>query len=169
MKLATAILTAIMVAAPLTAATPQTSDGQEHKIVQPQEIEWGPAPAALPAGAQVAVLLGDPSKQGLFAMRLKVPKGYSIPPHSHPAQEVVTVVSGTINLGMEETADQSKTKALPVGTFYVLPIGMAHFARFDEETVLQVNTIGPWGINTSIRRTIRVKRRNDIVSFNKMR
>ena len=53
MKLATAILTAIMVAAPLTAATPQTSDGQEHKIVQPQEIECGPAPAALPAGAQV--------------------------------------------------------------------------------------------------------------------
>ena len=50
----------------------------------------------------------------------------------------------------------------------MLPIGMAHFARFDEETVLQVNTIGPWGINTSIRRTIRV-RRNDIVSFNKMR
>ena len=110
MKLATAILTAIMVAAPLTAATPQTSDGQEPKIVQPQEIEWGPAPAALPAGAQVAVLLGDPSKQGLFAMRLKVPKGYSIPPHSHPAQEVVTVVSGTINLGMGETADQSKER-----------------------------------------------------------
>ena len=70
----------------------------------------GTCPCGASGGAQVAVLLGDPSKQGLFAMRLKVPKGYSIPPHSHPRRRGHTVVSGTINLGMEETADQSEDK-----------------------------------------------------------
>ena len=93
------------------------------------------------------MLLGDPSKEGLFVIRLKAPKGYRIPPHTHPNQEVVTVISGTINLGMGETADPAKAKALPAGTLYSLPPGMAHFARFEEETVIQVSTIGPWGIN----------------------
>ena len=47
-----------------------------HTIVSPQEIKWGPAPAVLPPGAEAAVLFGDPSKEGLFALRLKLPQGY---------------------------------------------------------------------------------------------
>jgi hypothetical protein len=60
-----------------SAATAQTADA--HKVVSPQEIKWAPAPASVPPGAEVAVLYGDPSKEGVFAMRLKVPKGYYIP------------------------------------------------------------------------------------------
>jgi hypothetical protein len=61
-----------------------------HKMVTPQEIDWGPAPAALPPGAQSAVLYGDPTKEALFAMRLRLPKGYHIAPHTHPKPEIVT-------------------------------------------------------------------------------
>ena len=144
MKLAFPALSALIVAILALTVTSEATD--EQKIIQPQEVKWGPAPAALPPGAQVAVLLGDPSKDGLFAMRLKVPKGYNIAPHTHPKPEVVTVISGTVSLGMGETADATKAKPLPMGTFYVTPPGMPHFVHFGEESILQVNTIGPWGI-----------------------
>ncbi|MET4691364.1 cupin domain-containing protein [Sinorhizobium fredii] len=117
-----------------------------HTIIAPNEVKWAPAPKTLPAGAETAVLFGDPTKEGLFALRLKVPSGYAVPPHTHPADEVVTVISGTINLGMGETADRSAAKALPAGSFFALPPGMAHFAYFEEETVVQITTNGPWGI-----------------------
>ncbi|WP_341486829.1 cupin domain-containing protein [Pararhizobium sp. A13] len=117
-----------------------------HTMIAPNDIKWAPTPKVLPAGAEAAVLFGDPTKEGLFALRLKVPSGYAIPPHTHPADEVVTVISGTINLGMGETADRSATKALPAGSFFALPPDMAHFAYFDEETVVQVTTNGPWGL-----------------------
>ena len=92
------------------------------------------------------MLYGDPGKEGLFALRLKLPKGYHIPPHTHPKPEVVTVVSGTFRLGMGETADQSKAKSLPSGSFFALSPGMAHFAYADEDAVVQLNSNGPWGI-----------------------
>src|SRR4051794_9866499 len=120
MKYALAILTAL-IAIPPSTVTSQALE--KHKVIQPQEVKWGPAPAMLPTGAQVAVLFGDPSKPGLFAMRLKAPKGYSIAPHSHPTDEVVTVISGTMDLGMGETPDPTKAKALPAGTFFALSPG----------------------------------------------
>ncbi len=116
------------------------------KIITPQEIEWGAAPASLPQGAQAAVLYGDPSKEGPFALRLKLPKGYAIPPHSHLKPEIVTVISGTFRLGMGETSDASKAKPLPAGSFFAMPPGMNHFAAVDEDTVVQINSLGPWSI-----------------------
>jgi hypothetical protein len=68
-------------------------------IVNAQEIKWGPAPPSIPSGAQAAVLHGDPGKEGLFSLRLKLPKGYALPPHTHPKPEIVTVISGTFRLG----------------------------------------------------------------------
>src|SRR5262245_10388443 len=117
-----------------------------HVMLTPGDVKWGPGPKILPAGAQAAVLFGDPTKEGLFALRLKFPAGYSVPPHTHPVDEVVTVISGTGNLGMGEKADRSATMALPAGSFFALPPNSAHFAYFDEETVVQINTIGPWSL-----------------------
>ena len=73
---------AVMLIAAPAAVTAQTMD--EHKIVSPEAIEWAPGPASIPPGAEAASLYGDPSKEGLFALRLKLPKGYSIPSHMHP-------------------------------------------------------------------------------------
>jgi quercetin dioxygenase-like cupin family protein len=75
-----------------------------------------------------------------------VPKGYHIPPHTHPKPEVVTVISGTFRLGMGKTADQSKAQALPAGSFFALSPGMEHYAFADEDTVVQLNSTGPWGL-----------------------
>ena len=139
-----ALTIAVALAGIASAAPADTMDG--HTIIAPQEIKWGPAPAVLPPGAEAAVLFGDPSKEGLFALRLKLPEGYSVPPHMHPVDEVVTVISGTFSLGMGETADQSKAQPLPAGSFFALPPGEAHYFFIDEETVIQISTVGPWGL-----------------------
>jgi quercetin dioxygenase-like cupin family protein len=60
--------------------------------------------------------------------------------------EVVTVVSGALALGMGEAADRAQAQALPAGSFFALPPGMAHYAYAHEETVLQLSTNGPWGL-----------------------
>jgi quercetin dioxygenase-like cupin family protein len=135
----------VVLASAASAATAQTADA--HKIVSPQDIKWGPAPASLPSGAELAVLYGDPSKEGEFAMRLKGAKGYHIAPHTHPKPEIVTVISGSVRLGMGETADHGKAQQLPVTSFFALSPGMAHYIFFDEDTVVQINTSGPWGLN----------------------
>jgi quercetin dioxygenase-like cupin family protein len=128
-----------------SAFSAQTMDG--HAMLAPQEIKWSPGPASIPPGSEVAVLFGDPSKEGLFAIRLKLPKGYRIAPHTHPKPEVVTVISGTFRLGMGDSFDQSKTKALPAGSFVALAPGMVHYASTDEDTVIQLNSTGPWSLN----------------------
>jgi quercetin dioxygenase-like cupin family protein len=124
-------------------AVAQGTEG--HTMLSPQEIKWAAAPPSIPPGAEAAVLYGDPSKDGMFAMRLKFPKGYKIAPHTHPKPEVLTVISGTFRLGMGETADSSKAKAYAPGSFIALSPGMAHFAAADDDnTVVQLNSTGPW-------------------------
>jgi quercetin dioxygenase-like cupin family protein len=75
-----------------------------------------------------------------------MPKGYAIAPHSHPKPEVVTVISGTFRLGMGETADQAKAQAFQTGGFIALEPDMVHYAFTDEETVIQLNSVGPWSL-----------------------
>ena len=138
------IIGALAVAGATFPASAQSMEG--HKIVPVQEIKWGPAPASIPPGAEAAVLYGDPSKEGLFALRLKLPKGYHIAPHTHPKPEVVTIISGTFRFGMGDAADRSKAQLLPAGSMFACAPGMAHFVYADEETVIQLNSNGPWGI-----------------------
>ena len=139
------LIAAVAVACIVPTAPADTMEG--HTIVPPQEVKWGPAPAVLPPGAKAAVLFGDPSKEGLFVLRLKLPAGYSVAPHTHPVDEVITVISGTFRMGMGQTANQSRAQPLPAGSFFALPPGMAHYVFTDEETVIQISTVGPWGLN----------------------
>jgi quercetin dioxygenase-like cupin family protein len=118
----------------------------QARIFTPEHLKWAPAPAILPAGARLAVLDGDPSKAGLFTMRLAMPAGYRIPPHYHQVDEHVTVISGAFQVGMGDTFDQGKLTTLPPGTFGVIPPGMRHFARADKATVIQLHGEGPWGL-----------------------
>jgi mannose-6-phosphate isomerase-like protein (cupin superfamily) len=115
-----------------------------QSITTPKSTKWGPAPASLPAGASAAVLDGDPSKSGPFTLRLMFPPGYRIPPHFHPADEHVTVISGHLNVGMGDQFDKKKGTALHAGAFGVLPAEMHHFAWASGRTVIQLNGMGPW-------------------------
>jgi quercetin dioxygenase-like cupin family protein len=119
---------------------------EEHKVLTPQQMKWGPGPASIPPGAEAVSLYGDPAKEGLFAMRLKLPKGYQIPAHTHPKPEVVTVISGAVYLGMGANADRSKAQALPAGSLFAMSPGMEHYLFADEEAVVQLNSTGPWGL-----------------------
>lgn len=110
------------------------------------EIQWKDGPPSLPAGAKVAVLEGDPAKEGFFTMRLWLPDGLKIQPHWHPKVEHVTVISGTFNVGMGDKFDQTTTRPMPAGTFGFWPADMKHFAWAKGETVLQLHGTGPWMI-----------------------
>ena len=94
----------------------------------------------------MAVLEGDPRKPGFFTMRLKLPAGGRLEPHTHPADERVTVLSGSVRVGFGETFDPAKGKTFTAGAFYVNPTPMPHFVWTDEGCVLQVTGIGPWGL-----------------------
>jgi quercetin dioxygenase-like cupin family protein len=115
-------------------------------IAFPGKLAWGAAPAILPRGADLAVVEGDPTKAGEFTMRLRMPDGYRIPAHFHPATEHVTVVSGTFRVGMGDTFKPSALKDLPTGTFAALAAGMRHFAEAKGETVIQLHGVGPWSL-----------------------
>jgi quercetin dioxygenase-like cupin family protein len=119
---------------------------EPHKAITADAIKWEAAPPALPPGAQAAVLYGDPSKEGVFAMRLKMPKGYQIPPHTHPKPEIVTIISGEGLLGMGEKADRKDVQRLPAGAFVAVAPGMAHYAIAEQDSVVQLNSVGPWEI-----------------------
>jgi quercetin dioxygenase-like cupin family protein len=89
---------------------------------------------------------GDPTKEGLYVLRLKVPSGYKVPPHVHPQDENITVISGTFNIGMGATFDDKKGSAVKAGGFAKAPKGMQHYAYFTEDTIIQIHGLGPQGI-----------------------
>ena len=118
----------------------------DHILVKAADIRWVNAPPALPAGAKVAVLEGDPSKPGPFTMRIMVPAKYRIPPHHHPADEHVTVLSGNFSMGMGGTFDEKALTKLPAGGFAMMRAGTPHFAWSKDGAVIQLHGIGPWGL-----------------------
>jgi quercetin dioxygenase-like cupin family protein len=117
------------------------------------DISWKPAPPTMPAGTQIAVLEGDPSKPGMFTIRLKAPAGSAIAPHTHPRPERVTVLSGAVEVGFGETATRESVRRFEGGSFYVNPPGFAHFLFIPEETVLQITGEGPWQVIPANRQT----------------
>ena len=119
---------------------------EQHTMVQPNAVKWAAAPPALPKGAQIAVLSGDPGKDGPFAFRLKFPAGFKVPAHTHPADENVTVISGTLNMGTGDKLDPKKTEAIKTGGFIHMPKGMPHFGWVSQETIVQLNGNGPFTV-----------------------
>jgi anti-sigma factor ChrR (cupin superfamily) len=133
---------------PLAPGAAQPPAGHaDAALYPPATITWKDGPPSLPPGAKVAILEGDPAKPGPFVFRVKVPDGYRVPPHTHPKPERVTVISGTFHLGMGDTFDPAKGRAMPAGSYGTWPPGMKHFAWVEGETVVQFHGDGPWSIN----------------------
>jgi hypothetical protein len=118
-----------------------------HIMTVPEELTWIESPPSLPPGSKIAVLQGDPAKEGPFTMRAQLPANYIIPPHWHPAVEHVTVISGSAYMGLGEILDETRATKLPVGGFAVMEVGTIHFFFTEEEAIVQVHGIGPWGIH----------------------
>src|SRR5262245_47783278 len=117
-----------------------------HVLVPADKVQWGAAPPALPAGAQIAVLEGNPAEKGPVTLRLRFPANYNIPPHWHSMAERVTVLSGALNVGMGDKLDRKGSQALEPGGFVSLPANMHHFAWAAVPTVVQINLEGPFDI-----------------------
>ena len=128
------------------AAEQKKNPGGTWALYVPSEISWKAGPESLARGAKVAILEGDPSKDGFFTMRLLLPDGYRVAPHWHPKAERLTIISGTVNLGTGDRFDATATKTLPAGTYSSMPPQMTHFAWTTGETVLQLSSIGPWQV-----------------------
>jgi len=137
LKLASALALLLVGTAPLFA---------DDMPMNADSIKWGPAPAVLPAGANLAVMAGDPSKDGSFVLRLKMPAGYKIAAHNHPTSEYITVLSGNFHIGMGDKLDEAKGTELTAGGFGVAPAGMNHFAWATSDTIVQVHGEGPFVI-----------------------
>ena len=122
--------------------------GQEakppHVVVAPSELKWGDPPPVFEKGASFALVAGDPSKSGLYAVRLKMPAGYKIAPHWHPTDEHVTVISGSFALGMGEKFDEKSMKTLPQGGYAIAPANMRHYAMATTDAIVQVDGQGPF-------------------------
>lgn len=133
--------------APDRASTRSPADQPSAPAVQSaSDSAWGPVPPALPAGAQIAVLQGNPFGDGVYTIRLKMPRGYTVPPHFHPTDEMVTVISGNLQIGMGDRVDTKKVKSLKPGAFIAASAGMHHYAIARGETVVQVHGQGPFAI-----------------------
>lgn len=114
----------------------------------PDQMKYGPAPAFVPPGAQLAVLEGDPmASSGDFTIRFKMPDGYKIAPHTHPNRENVTAISGTLKVGMGDQFDASKMMSFAAGSFAYLDPSMHHYAMASGETVIQIHGMSPVKFN----------------------
>ena len=121
--------------------------GGQHAMVAPDTIKWGDAPPSLPRGAKLAVVSGDPSQPGPFVIRAQMPANYRIAPHWHPGVENVTVLAGTVAIGMGEKWDDKALTTLAVGGYASLPAEMRHFFTTRSAATIQVHGTGPFAVN----------------------
>lgn len=144
MSLAAAVVALALGAVPAAAQLPYTGEGPI--MVVPNELAWTDAPAVGP-GAKIVVIEGPLDKAVPFTLRLTLPANARIAPHTHPAYERVTVLSGTLYLTSGETYDPAKTRALGPGSVAIMPAGTPMFGYTKEDTIIQVHGVGPWGLN----------------------
>ena len=110
------------------------------------KLIWTDGPPSLPSGVQMAVLSGNPGKKGMFAIRLKMPANYAVPPHSHPTNEVVKILSGKLHYGMSGKLNMSEAKTLTVGHSVTMKAKMNHWVHAPGSATVQVSGMGPFQI-----------------------
>ena len=125
-------------------ALAQGTTPSQHVMKTAASLKWGAPPPIFEQNAQFTVVSGDPGKDGLYVVRLKMPAGYKIAPHWHPTDEHVTVLSGTFALGMGDTFDKAKMEGLGAGGYALLPAEMRHYAMARTEAIVQVHGMGPF-------------------------
>jgi quercetin dioxygenase-like cupin family protein len=145
MQRTTPILSTFVLVSLLAPAMVPVQAAGSGSIIQPDALTWTPA-QGVPPGAQVAVLYGNPSKKGPFAVRFKFPAGYELATHSHPTDEFLTVISGNARMAFGKNADAAHTQPLPTGAFMILPAGAWHHLWSDAETVIELHSTGPFSI-----------------------
>ena len=116
------------------------------KAILPEQIDWQPFPA-FPPSARLAIVVGQPTQDGPYTIRVKVPHGVKLMPHQHPEDRVYTVISGVFYIGRGEEFDGENLQAYPPGSVIVLPGNTPHFHWAKSgEYITQVTAMGPLGL-----------------------
>src|SRR3954447_26575954 len=144
-RMRTILIAALLAASVLNAQTPPDAPIG----LTSEAMVWTDGPSTLSPGSKAAVLEGNPKTDGMFTMRLRIPAGSAIPPHWHPREERVTILSGAVDLGFGSVASAGKTKRYAAGSFYVNPPRVMHFLFFPEATEMQLTGVGPWELQTT--------------------
>ncbi|MGH9556093.1 MAG: cupin domain-containing protein [Terriglobales bacterium] len=114
-----------------------------HITVGTSDLKWTP----LFLGLESAVVSGDPSKAGApFVMRVRARTAAAVPAHRHPQDENVTVLAGTIKLGMGAKYDEKALHPVATGAYSFVPKNMRHFAWHAPNSVIQIHGTGPFEI-----------------------
>ena len=131
----------LLVSLPLLMAGSAVQSKSTHSA-----LKWADGPPSLPSGVQMAVVSGNPGKKGPFTIQLKMPADYAVPPHSHPTNEVVKVVSGKLHYGMSRKMNMSAAKTLTVGHSVTMKAKMNHWVHAPAPATVQVSGRGPFQI-----------------------
>ena len=144
MKTALAAATLLITLSSGGAQTTTSPSTASHAFVQSGDVKWKP----LRPGAEIAVISGDPDAAGApFVIRFRYHGDVRVPPHWHPTDEHLTVLSGTFVVGMGERFDEASATVLGAGAYARVPARMAHYAASKGDTLVQVHGIGPFAIN----------------------
>jgi quercetin dioxygenase-like cupin family protein len=148
MSFRSALMCAAVAIAPVGAAAQAAAAPASQVIVaHAANLTWAPGPPSLPPGAEFVLLEGNPAEAVPLTLRLRFPPNYRIPAHFHSVIEHVTVLSGTLNVGMGEGATYTGGTALNAGSFAAMPAKMVHSAWAGPEGVtFQLHSVGPWSI-----------------------
>jgi quercetin dioxygenase-like cupin family protein len=119
-------------------------EASTHVLAVPVDLKWGDPPPVFEKGMSFSVVSGDPGKAGPFVVRAKFPAGYKIQPHWHPTDENVTVLVGTMAVGMGEKFDTQAMKEMPTGSYAMMPAKMRHYAMAKTNAIIQVHGQGPF-------------------------
>ena len=127
-------------------ALAQPARPQSAQAIAADAVKWMPAPDAFPAGAEIAVMMGDSSEPGPFVVRLRFPAGFVFPAHKHSVDELVTVLSGTVHFGHGNAVD--KTNGQPLGALGFNPLlaNRSHYLWTDDGATIQVHGTGPFDL-----------------------
>lgn len=132
---------------PPTPMSPVSQPISKHVMYDTAQLQWQDGPPALPQGAQMTVLSGDPGQAGTFVIRLKAPPGYKVPTHWHPTDEQVTVLEGDFTLQMDEHGPGAHAHTFGPGGYALMPAKMHHAASTQDGATVQVSGMGPFEIN----------------------
>lgn len=115
---------------------------QRHK----DRMRWIEGPPGVP-NSRMTVLEGNPKEKGsLFTIRVSIPKGTKLAAHTHPNDERVTVLEGSVSVGFGAKLDETKGTRFEAGDYYVNPANTVHYLWTDESATLQMTGIGPWEV-----------------------
>ena len=142
-------LLALLWAGPAAAQDQARADGDSALVSMTKaDLEWSPImPKGFDKGMEIAVVQGDLSAaDDPYVVRLRFPDGYRFPPHWHPVPENVTVLEGTLQLGMGERRDKSQIRRYQPGDFLFIQPEHPHFGGAVGRTVIQLHGPGPFEI-----------------------